>query len=89
MRLIDADTLEVQHGWFDQGYFCGEIETDVVYYEDIINAPTVDAVPCEFLERYAEWFCALVSYPEFIREAKQFYFDSCKAEEGGVISDAD
>lgn len=35
--------------------------------------PTVDAVPWEFLERYADWFCASVSFPEFIREAKAFY----------------
>lgn len=47
-----------------------------------------DSVPWEFLERYAEWFCALVSYPEFIREAKRFYEDTYKAELGGNIDDS-
>ena len=32
-----------------------------------------DVVPWLVLERYAEWFCAMVSYPEFIRETKMFY----------------
>lgn len=32
-----------------------------------------DVVPWSVLERYADWFCAMVSYPEFIREAKMFY----------------
>lgn len=45
------------------------------FYE-LEKIPTVDAVPWEFLERYAEWFCATVSFPEFIREAKQFYLDA-------------
>ena len=44
-----------------------------------------DVVPWSFLERYADWFCALVPYPEFIREAKRFYLDSIGAMEGGVI----
>ena len=35
--------------------------------------PNVDVVPWEVLARYADHFCALVSYPEFIREAKAFY----------------
>lgn len=44
------------------------------------------AVPWEFLERYADWFCAYVSFPEFIREARMFYEDTYKASEGGTIS---
>ena len=35
-------------------------------------APCEDAVQWEQLERYADWFCADVSYPEFVREAKAF-----------------
>lgn len=49
------------------------------------NLPPADVVPWSFLERYADWFCALVQYPEFIREAKRFYLDSIGAMEGGVI----
>lgn len=44
-----------------------------------------EVVPWSFLERYADWFCALVQYPEFIREAKRFYLDSIGATEGGGI----
>lgn len=50
--------------------------------------PTVDAVPWEFLERYADWFCASVSFPEFIREAKAFY-RSTAAMDGFTISDGE
>ena len=42
-------------------------------------SPSVDVVPWSFLERYAEHFCAVVSMPEFIREAKMFYADTCGA----------
>ena len=34
--------------------------------------PCEDVVQWEQLERYADWFCADVSYPEFVREAKAF-----------------
>lgn len=51
--------------------------------------PTVDAVPWEFLERYADWFCASVSFPEFIKEAKAFYNSSVSAMNGGVIADGE
>lgn len=50
-----------------------------------VGATPADVVPWSFLERYADWFCALVQYPEFIREAKQFYLDSIGAMEGGGI----
>lgn len=56
--------------------------------EIYINAlPTLDVVPWEFLERYADHFCAMVPYPEFIREAKLMYADACGervAEDDGV-----
>ena len=39
--------------------------------------PAADVIPCDRLRRYAEWFCAAVSYPEFVREAISF----CKSEE--------
>lgn len=51
----------------------------------INQVPTADVVPWSFLERYAEFFCAVVSPSEFIREAKRFYSDSCGAMEGGNI----
>lgn len=51
--------------------------------------PTADVVPWEFLERYADYFCAAVSMPEFVREAKAFYKDTCRAMDGGVSDAAD
>ena len=45
------------------------------YIEDL---PSAQPEPCEYavqwkqLERYADWFCADVPYPEFVREAKAF-----------------
>ena len=55
------------------------------YREWLEDLPSADVVPWSFLERYADWFCALVPYPEFIREAKQFYMGSVGAMEGGGI----
>jgi len=52
-----------------------------------LDDAAADAVPWEFLERYADWFCAQVSYPEFIREAKQFYESTTRAMEGGTIGE--
>ena len=40
----------------------------------------------ERLERYADWFCAQVSYPEFVREAKAFCKSTQAAMAGGNIS---
>jgi len=87
-RLIDVDnTFETfkslprcENGYSDTY----DVETIIGILQD---EPIIDAVPWEFLERYAEWFCAMVSFPEFIREAKQFYLDSCNAMKGGAISD--
>ena len=42
-------------------------------------------VPWDFIERYADWFCASVPYPEFVREAKQFYLDSINAMKANEI----
>lgn len=54
--------------------------------EDAINKiHSADVVPWEWLERYADYFCAGVSMPEFIREAKMFYESTNKAMQGGVI----
>lgn len=92
MRLIDADAfvekikeVATRQGYYD--FYPKHISVGEILYSVIVelngegvcgfeNAPTVDAVPWEFLERYAEWFCATVSFPEFIREAKQFYIDA-------------
>lgn len=57
------------------------------YAEKILAIPAADVVPWEWLERYADWFCANVSYPEFIGEAKRFYEASLKAMEGGHIGE--
>lgn len=51
--------------------------------------PAADVVPWEFLERYADYFCAVVSMPEFIREAKAFYEDMHSVMDGGTIGEAD
>ena len=64
MRLIDADELMKCIPPEDYGSRLA-----------VANAPTVEAVPWEKLERYAEFFCADVPYPEFVREAKLFYLD--------------
>lgn len=81
-RLIDAYELkrlydpanyeghEPDENWDDVPRTFAEIRAD------IDDQPTVDAVSWEFLEEYAEWFSAMVSFPEFIREAKQFYLDA-------------
>lgn len=54
----------------------------------IVDAqPAADVVPWEFLERYADWFCAQVSYPEFVREAKGFYENTTRAMDGGTIGE--
>ena len=47
--------------------------------------PAADVVPWEWLERYADYFCAGVSMPEFVREAKMFYASTNEAMQGGVI----
>ena len=49
------------------------------------NAPAADVVPWAWLERYAYYFCAGVSMPEFVKEAKMFYESTNKAMRGGVI----
>lgn len=56
------------------------------YLSDQINAiPAADVVPWETLMRYANYFCALVSMPEFVREAKMFYDSTKAAMDGGNI----
>ena len=49
---------------------------DLFLMEEINKVPAADVVPWEFLERYADYFCAVVSMPEFVREAKAFYKDT-------------
>lgn len=49
------------------------------------EVPAADVVPWEWLERYADYFCAGVSMPEFVREAKMFYEGTNEAMKGGVI----
>jgi len=68
MRLIDADSLlaKLHNTTF------GEDARPTVY-RAITEEETVDAVPWNFLERYADFFCAGVSFPQFVKEAKLFY----------------
>ena len=54
-------------------------------FKQLRDIPAADVVPWEWLERYADYFCAEVSMPEFIREAKMFYESTNKAMQGGVI----
>lgn len=49
------------------------------------DAPAADVVPWETLMRYANYFCAAVSMPEFVREAKMFYDSTKAAMDGGNI----
>lgn len=53
--------------------------------DGIILVPAADVVPWEWLKRYADYFCAGVSMPEFVREAKMFYEGTNEAMKGGVI----
>lgn len=55
------------------------------YIGAIASVPAADVVPWEWLERYADYFCAGVSMPEFVREAKMFYESTNEAMQGGVI----
>jgi hypothetical protein len=70
MRLIDADVLQKE---YQKEHGKRLLLIDV--------APTVDAIPWEKLERYAEFFCADVPYTEFVREAKQFCLDAERSED--------
>lgn len=87
-RYIDAENLDcISYQGVPDGYE-DTFDSGVLYAMNLVyEQPTVDAVPWEFLERYAEWFCAGVTFPEFIRETKQFYADTCKAMEGGGVDE--
>ena len=50
MRLIDADELR----WTDLQDGFGRINTCIVFESDINALPTVDAIPIEFIEKYAQ-----------------------------------
>ena len=51
----------------------GSLTYQVLFETIVESVPDADVVPWSSLERYADWFCASVSYPEFVREAKDFY----------------
>lgn len=59
-------------------------EMDKVAIESV---PPADVVSWAYLERYANWFCADVTFPEFIREAKAFLKASGGFQEGNEIYD--
>lgn len=81
MRLIDADELLINTDVYEIVKYSQEYG-HIVQVCDIVYAPTVDAIPWEKLERYAEHFCADVSYTEFVREAKLFWKgENCEREE--------
>ena len=54
-----------------------------LYAKHIADIPAADVVTWSFLERYADFFCAVVSMPEFVREAKAFYLSTCQTQDGG------
>ncbi len=89
MKLIDADEFVE---WLMSDAITDEqrkFAEQVKYAADRMKpAQPVceDAVPWEQLERYAEWFCAQVSYPEFIREAKAFCESTIAGMKGGNIA---
>lgn len=63
-----------------------EDDWEIQYANDRLHdIPAADVVPWEWLERYADYFCAGVLMPEFVREAKMFYESTNKAMQGGVI----
>lgn len=54
----------------------------------IKEAPAEDVVPCARLRRYAAWFCASVSYPEFVEEAIRYCKDEQYTEAESRIREA-
>lgn len=50
MRLIDADKLHYIRKWFEES---GKSEI-VVFGKEIDKAPTVDAIPIEWIERWLD-----------------------------------
>ena len=63
------------------------LETANVVENVLDTLPPGDVVSWAYLERYASWFCADVSFPEFIREAKAFLKASGGFQEGNEIYD--
>lgn len=78
---------EEPENWIDAEFDLGTQDQWRWDVKAIKAVPSADVVPWSVLERYADWFCAIVSYPEFIREAKMFYLDSIRAMEGGGIAE--
>lgn len=56
---------------------CLDMESQIRTF-DVVKAigatPTADVVPWEWLEQYADYFCARVSIPEFVRKAKMVFY---------------
>ena len=50
MKLIDADELR----WTNLQDGFGRINTCIVFESDINAMPTIDAIPIEFIEKYAQ-----------------------------------
>ncbi len=82
MRLIDADAMKNHYSWW------GDTEQRRTFDAIADVQPTVtDVVPWEALMRYADLFCALGPYTEFVRAARQFYESTNSAMDGGHIED--
>ena len=62
-----------------------EKETLLAVKRWIDAVPPADVVSLAYLERYANLFCAIVTFPEFIREAKAFLKAFGGFQEGGNI----
>ena len=91
-KYIDGDNLMMSLADWWYSSFGQEETKEAEAIRKVMNAveesikvmPTAPVIPYENLRRYADWFCAQVSYPEFVREAIQFYEDSSGAMEGGT-----
>jgi hypothetical protein len=81
--------IDAVHGEFDEClvWDTSGLETANVVENVLDTLPPADVVSWAYLERYAEWFCADVTFPEFIREAKAFLKASCGFQEGNEIYD--
>lgn len=79
--------IDAVHGEFDEClvWDTSGLETANVVENVLGIIPPADVVSWAYLERYAEWFCADVSFPEFIREAKAFLNATGGFQEGDKI----
>lgn len=88
MRLIDADKLELKHfvQWADvvvgyNGTQPKHKHTDIIAY-DISGAPTVEAIPIEWIKKFIDNVDGNYLYPEIIEFALQDMLKDWEEENG-------